>query len=361
MKYKYIHIFNFSSIGFDDSVVKILNDKEGGFLPEEHLFISRSPEEYDVIKKYGNVVLDTEDVQLINKYADSTDWIIVHGIQGVSSLCKVKKRYLGKVVWRTWGSDAGYEMKDGEIIKNIIKKVLNLYYGRYVHKLAAVGVANVVDSINLSKMYGDVIMFTMPYCTNEYEILEKIRRRGKASGSGNINIMVGHSGFQNDNHLEVIRSLKRFVDQNIKAYFILSYGDFEYIDKVKQYANKYMREKAVFVEKKMSYEQYADLVSSMDIAVLDGTGSYALGNLQMLLYFGIQLYVNGSGVIRQGLDAEGIPYRTTEEMRYIGYDELKQTTVYQMDKKLSMTMHDYHSVCESWHALLDYLESRRVS
>lgn len=360
MKYKYIHIFTFSSLQFDESVVKTLNDKKE-FVPKEHMFVSRSQEEYDKLKKYENVILDIEDTQLINKYADGADWIIVHGLPFVSTLCKVKKKFLRKIIWRTWGSDAGYILEEGRPLKNFIKRFLNFYYGRFVHRLAAVGVANVVDSINLQELYGELSTFVIPYCTDEYEIVEKIKRDEKKNESNSLSILIGHAGFQNDNHLEMIGLLKRFAEEDIKLFFILSYGDPKYINDVKNCAEKCFGEKAVFLEEKMSYDQYAKMINSIDIAILDGKRSYALGNIQMLLYLGKQLYVNEHGVIKEGLDMEGIPYRTTAELKKVEYNELKQVAAYEIDAKSSMTLYSYDSVCEYWHLLLNYLEVRQIS
>ena len=106
-------------------------------------------------------------------------------------------------------------------------------------------------------------------------------------------MLLGHSGIQNDNHISILKELKKFEDKKLHINLVLSYGDDIYVASVIDYVKKTWREDKVTINtKKMSAQDYYSFLKSMDIAILDGKKSYALGNIEALLFFKKTIYLN---------------------------------------------------------------------
>ena len=65
-----------------------------------------------------------------------------------------------------------------------------------------------------------------------------------------------------------------------------------------------------------------------DVIIFDGPRSYALGNINLLIYLRKKLFVNRNGIIRKTFDLTGIPYCLTDELENMTYDELKEPLIY---------------------------------
>lgn len=357
--YKIAHIFDFGSYIFDSSVVKLINEEENELNPENHLFIFRKVDEYNLLKEYPNVILDTSDANLIKKYGEDAQYIIVHGLKSTNELLSISNKLLQKTIWRTWGSDAGYDYVEGQIIRNIIKLILNKIRNNKLKNICAIGVNNKVDSIDIFNRYGNIPTYEIPYVTNEYEIVKK--HISKKNNEDELKILIGHSGLPINNHIKCINSLNHLKNEKIMVYFILSYGDKEYIKEVKEYANNHLGTKAIFVEESMDYVHYVDFIDSMDLIVLDGKRSYALGNLSLMLMLRKKMVLNANGVISSAFDILKIPYIKTSEFSKYSIDELKTEFDYSKSDVEALELRDRNQVVELWKNMLLDLESKQNS
>lgn len=352
---KYTHIFNFSSLIFDSAVIEMICDNPNELMLDETRFVVIKKDEYEVLKKYPNVIFDGEK-DLINKYCEISEAVIVHGFSSMTQLLRIKKKNLCKIVWRTWGSDAGYNINDKRIIVNIYKRWINCQRKYAAKRLMAVGVCNLVDEIDIKNRFGDINTIEIPYFTHERELIDDVRM-GELNHQKITNILVGHSGMSTDNHISIIDKLAFYKSESCRFYFVLSYGYPEYISLVKEYASKELGDKAFFICDKMNYKEYIMFLNKMDIAILDGKQSYALGNLGALLLMRKIFVLNEGGVIQKAFIKEQIPYVSSNKLGQIDFRDLTTKVEYDADNS-NLVIHKYDDNIKLWKNVLDYIDEK---
>lgn len=335
-QYLFVHIFWLDEIKFSPSLIQYINDPENGFDVSQHFFVLVSPKVYEMCR-YDNVVLDDQFqndrcANLINKYAERAEALIVHSLCDPIELLKIKSKYLSKIVWRSWGHDAifPYQPHQGKWLSNFAKHILEKTWKRRIKFFKAICGANLVDEIDIREKFGNVQTYPFLYRITGKE-METIGVEGNLSAKKNdglINILVGHSGYDNDNHIFILNKLMAYREENVHIYLVLTYGQKDYIDTIKKHVSEQWGEKATIIEEFVPYEQYRTFVQSIDIAILDGRNSYALGNVTLLLRAKKKLIVNPMGVIRKAFDQDAVPYLTTDTAFDLPFIEFAAPAVY---------------------------------
>ena len=371
MSYKYIHIFWQNDFKFNPSVVKMIIDPNNGLNPDEHLFVTPHKEVYTEInniaesKSSNNEQIhfelyeagDTKNARIVNYYATLGDWLIVHSMPPPHKAIFIKNKYCSKIVWRTWGHDIGYYYRKETPIKNLVKYIIGQIWKYKVKKFHAIGRSNIVDELNIRERFGDVKTFRMPYqFTSIIDIIDA-EQKEKITLDGTINIMVGHFGRAADNHIQMMKRLEHLKNDDIHLYFILSYGDSEYIKDVKNYISKGWHHKSTIVTNFLPRNEYVNFLNQMDVIILDGPRSYALGNINLLIYLRKKLFVNRNGIIRKAFDLTGIPYCLTDELENMTYDELKEPLIYPEIIESSFLPRNREKNIESWKNIFASLDS----
>lgn len=350
-KVKYVHILWQDETKFSFPLVKIFNDPEYPFKKEEHLFVTPHKAVYNFLNSFDNVILDTTKKNLINKYADSCDWIIFHGhltpLQGI----KIKKKYFKKVILRFWGGNLEFVCKQGQPLKNIARKTINYIFMRKLTKLAAIGIANKVDELAVRAELKDIPIYEMPYSAGKgLESILKILNQGAQEKSG-INVLLGHSGRAHDNHVKIMEKLSKYEDK-ISIYVPLSYGDNVYRKEVEEYINKKNWENITIIKDFMPYDEYVRLLEQMDIAIFDGEKSYALGNISILLLLKKKFFLNRHGIIKTAFDAEKIPCACVDDIDNMSFDEFVQTMKYSEEMSENLLPYSRKRALGAWTKLL---------
>ena len=113
-----------------------------------------------------------------------------------------------------------------------------------------------------------------------------------------VNIVVGHSGFETGNHIEILDILKKFKNEDINIYIPLSYGGTpEYISQIKSFAKlNYSPEKIHFLTEFQDTTKYELLLRKMHIGIYNAENQTGLGNISILLSNGAKLYFNDKGL-----------------------------------------------------------------
>ena len=152
-----------------------------------------------------------------------------------SSLIENKNEICQKLIWRTWGHDIRPNtMFDSDVaFRNILKHSIYPQYKFKVRQFKAIGIANDVDAVNLSKVFGDFTTVILNYSYNQNldELLE-IKNQEKIHGKP-FRILIGHSRSPMDCHIDALKRLLLHSKENIQICLILSYGGpKEYGDKL---------------------------------------------------------------------------------------------------------------------------------
>jgi dTDP-N-acetylfucosamine:lipid II N-acetylfucosaminyltransferase len=141
---------------------------------------------------------------------------------------------------------------------------------------------------------GEIVEFHYPPPVSFYDV--KYR---KSTGD---NWLVGNSSRYANNHIELFRILRKIRGHQGKVIVPLSYGsDSYYRDDVIRYGQKWFGERFVPLVDFMSFAQYLDLLCTCSCAFMNFRRQHAIGNILMLLYLGVKVYLRQENPVYQFL------------------------------------------------------------
>ena len=359
---KYLHIFASRDLKFYTPLVKLIGDKKNGFNWDDTVFLVTHKSVYEALHKNCNMVLDEDASEWYYKYEKNCDWFISHGFIDHKRALLLPKRIQKKIVYRYWGGRKPIpEYIHGINLKNIsiffYRLTYRMLYSRMFGHFAMIGIANLVDEIDLRKMDKRTPMFILPYGSSEYELVKKYTKENTKS-SNELRIMIGHSSIRSEKHIYYIDLLQRFKDENIRIYVPISYGDMDYAHEINEYVKNNGIDNVVLLNEYMPIEEYIKLLCSIDIAVLDGETSNALGNIHIHLSFGNTLYVSRTGVVHSALNERKIPHHYVDELKTIDFNcfsKLLPISYDSVSDDFKVQPSEYYIKC--WKEAYDFLDS----
>lgn len=367
---KFLHVIGMNELKCSVPLVELINDNPEHFNANEHAFVTAHRDVYRKLGHYDNVFLFEENfeskmgtcfsIPIINKCGFNADWILVHDQWFLKTLIKINPLLWKKIIWRTWGGSLfNYRpvKSVSDVFINIMRRVLSIWCKKIIKSFFAIGIANLVDEIELEENLGDVKTYPMPYCSkNACDIIRKEFENG-VERTNSFNILIGHSGFSQEYHIENIERLKSFLNEDIKVYFSFSYGYGEYMKNVKSRAIDILGEKAVFLEEFMPFEEYVAFLNKMDVVILDSVHSTALGNLAIVMALKKKIYINRNGLYAKVMQREGIHCYYSDEISNVTFDEfINENIAASQYEKSNLLYKDYKMYIEDWKEFLNDLK-----
>lgn len=192
---------------------------------------------------------------------------------------------LKKCYWVIWGGDL-YVYKLG---KRDRRWKIKEFFRRPVIKRIGHLVTYIEGDVSLARdwygaqgKYHECIMYTSNLY-KDYVVPERKKT--------NINIQVGNSADPSNNHIEALKRLLPFKDENIAIYVPLSYGDKNYAQLVIRQGYEWFGDKFNPLTKFMPFEQYLEFLGIIDIAIFNHRRQQAMGNIITLLGLGKSIYI----------------------------------------------------------------------
>jgi len=106
-----------------------------------------------------------------------------------------------------------------------------------------------------------------------------------------VNILLGNSADPSNNHIEILNELKCYAGENIKIYCPLSYGNQSYAEEVLYCGEALFGCKFIALREFMKFDEYAEFLSKIDIAIFNHNRQQAMGNITTLLGMGKKVYL----------------------------------------------------------------------
>lgn len=290
----------------------------------EHLFIVYAKHAWDKTREYNirnSYYIDSFDDAYLIELIEKSAQIIVHCLYTIELTDFLFQNYhlLNKVNWKLWGGDlylyrqvcSGYNSEENEakrmsIIKNIayitspveeeFKHAIDVYKGDAKYKFA---------------------FYPLPKDFCEYRLA---KNQGKNT---TINILVGNSGYPTNNHLQAFSYLSKFRNEQIKIYCPLSYGDKDYSKKVCVNGRKIFDDKFVPLLNFIQFDQYVNLMNTMDLAVMNHNRQQGLGTILTLLYLGKKVYMQPHITTYKCLKRFGVAIYDIDEIEKSDLSNLK--------------------------------------
>lgn len=216
------------------------------------------------------------------------DLIVYHGVfdKAIVEYFYIHKEFLKKLALYFWGGDK-------EHISEWKKEK------RYIVKNAAAIVTIIPQDYWELKKYCKLKgkFFCARYNGNTtFEAIDKIANINKVAPEV-INIQVGNSATETNNHINILRNLSKFKEEDIKVYVPLSYGDMDYAEKVIRCGEKVLGDKFIPIQQFMPFVEYCRFMCNMDVGIFDMKRQQAMGNIIALMYIGRKVFFNRESLL----------------------------------------------------------------
>ena len=204
-------------------------------------------------------------------------------------LLSLHSKYLKKCKWIIWGGDLyAYKLRTHNLKSNMREK----FRERVIRNMGGI----------ITQLYGDYELakewyktkgkyyYSFVYPSNLYK--EYNLQQDGMNKSETI-IQVGNSACETNNHIQIFEKLEKYRKDNIKIICPLSYSGKEgYINQVIEAGYEIFGiEKFVPITEFLSYENYLELLSKVDVAIFNHKRQRGLGNITTLLGLGKKVYI----------------------------------------------------------------------
>lgn len=249
------------------------------------------------------------NVKLIGKLTDhkeeilrdckDADKIFIHGFYRDNLLLFLFlyfRKYFSKTVLIIWGADlynTHYFLQEQKGL--FIRKHITEIFKKYIVKRT---------KYFMTFTYGDYDVISDWYKANgtsfdclypstvNIELLTQLYNDYNSHDT--VNILVGNSATKTNQHIAVFKELEKFKNNNIKVFCPLSYGDNEYAELIIKIGNTKFPNKFVPIIDYLSPDEYSRLLSRMDIAIFNHNRQQGTGNIEILGFLGVKIYLNSN-------------------------------------------------------------------
>jgi hypothetical protein len=113
-----------------------------------------------------------------------------------------------------------------------------------------------------------------------------------------ISLLLGNSATPSNFHQDALEKLSRSpLRKRLTIYCPLSYGDPAYAREVRSFGEKLFQERFIGMMEFLPPDQYYDILSRIDLAIMNHDRQQALGNIFALLYIGKKVYIRDDNPI----------------------------------------------------------------
>ena len=112
---------------------------------------------------------------------------------------------------------------------------------------------------------------------------------------------------------------------------------------------------SIIIKEFLPYSEYVKLLSNIDIAILPGKSSYALGNISTLLKFNKKIYLSKDGIIAKAFINDSLQFSFVEDIDKMQFSEFIKP-VDNSSIESSIKPITYKQSVELWHVLFNKLE-----
>lgn len=275
---KYLHVMHNSIIS--TSYIKFITTN---FNNKEHKFIIK--------KDNRTLFLILKDLRKYYTEIKKAEKVYFHGLFDPSIILFlfIFRSFLKKSNWIIWGGDLYcYEKRRNKLIYKLWYKIED-----YVKKNIAYVNTLVPQDYDIAKEYYKIkgkYKKAIYAGKKDYDFLDNLIIKKKDE----IYIQVGNSADPSNNHFEILDMLKKFKNEKIKIFCILSYGNKSYGLKVNEYGVKHFGNKFIGIFDFMPANEYWAYLKNIDILVFNQKRQQGLGNIFMLSYFEKKIYLRNN-------------------------------------------------------------------
>lgn len=357
---KYLHII--VNHAYTAPFIELINKN---FELEDHVFyvIRGFSEKNAKISDYKNIYVISNRKNILNgfrllKDMNASKKIFFHGLFSPFLLLSLffQPWLLRKSSWNIWGGDLHlYSIKR----RGLKSKVVEFMRKKIIKNFSEIA-GSVRGDYELAKKWykakGEFkrTMYLTPFRTTE---IDKIIKDDLEEKDENITyIQIGNSATATNNHFEIIDSLKKFNNENIKIYAPLAYGEYGYADKVIAYGKDNFADKFIGVTDYMEFKKFTLFMNKMDIIIFNHTRQQAMGNLWMGIYLKKKIFIREESTLWEFFENDyGIIVNNTQSIKNNDLNTLKDRNEKELEinkNKVSHILSEKHFV-DLWSGVFD--------
>jgi lipopolysaccharide biosynthesis protein/radical SAM superfamily enzyme YgiQ (UPF0313 family)/GT2 family glycosyltransferase len=348
---------------YEHDFIQLFNDMiVESFDRREHLFVVYAKHAWDSSKKYTiknsyyiNSFEDKVFLELIEKSAR----IIVHCLYTpeLTEFLSNNPHLHKNVNWKLWGGDlylyrqAGNDLgskeneaKRRDIINNI----------GYITSPVEEEYQHAIDVYGGDAQY-KFAFYPLPKDFCEYSLQVGPHKEETVS------VFVGNSGYPTNNHLQAFSILSKFRNENIKIYCPLSYGDKEYTQRVFEKGDRIFGNKFVPLLDFIPFDEYVNLLNTMDIIVMNHDRQQGVGNILTSLYLGKKVYMQPDITTYKCLSRFGVTVHDINEITNEGFDQFAAfpEAKGKINSEIIKATYSKDSCIKSWQAIFSDAIARK--
>lgn len=313
----------FIHIIFDSEYAAAFNKMiSSSFHLEEHFFLiyGRSTMGKENNFSYANSLrINSLSDENIVRLLNASSGIIIHGLffNGLVDFLYSNQYLLNKTGWVIWGGDL-YQYREAgskdfplslEVKRRAIIEKFSMIFAPEGDYELAKQVYNTRASF-LPVIYPPLL---------DYSFLDKLRNIKKTSDE--VVIQVGNSASRSNQHIEALRMLGKFKDENVRIICPLVYGDLVYREEVIECGKAIFADKFFPITGYLSPEEYSKLIAVVDIGIMNHNRQEALGNIHALLYLGKKVYIKKEVSTFQYFLDKGIKLNDIDDIYSYNFDQ----------------------------------------
>lgn len=302
-KVKYLHLFPIEK--FANDYIKFVNNN---FNSKEHLFLVFGRQNFQIDEKRNIVKISKNTKGLLCLFSNfyKCRRVFLHGlfVKEIVLFLFLQPWLLKKCNWILWGGDLYYYKFRKKNFKEDLYEKIRKYVIKNIGEISTF----IKGDYELAQKWygarGKHYSFLYPSAIYKDNILYEDKKR-----KGNkIYIQVGNSADPTNNHLEVLRKLEKYKNENIEIVCPLSYsyGDSCYRNIVIKEGVKIFGNKFKPLLEFMPIEEYLKILAKIDIAIFNHKRQQAGSNIIPLLGFGKKVYIRDDIVTWNFLNSYGI-------------------------------------------------------
>lgn len=355
---KIIHIFTCKR--FVDMCINFIKEN---FDSKEHYFLLFGNKACKADFEGGENIYYKRDITLYlndNKniqFLLSFDAIFIHGLfdKTIINVWNCHRELYKKTYLYFYGGDFYPSKYSHEtIIENIKRR-------RMIRNAA--GIINIlkVENSIITKLYhAKGKMFDAQYYDKEAIRLQEKFYVEKKQAYEKVRIQVGNSATEENNHLDILKKLFVYKNENMSIYVPLSYGNMDYARKVEGYGKKLFGNKFIAIKNYMTLDEYYKFMQEMDVAIVDVQRQQALANILAHLYYGNILYLNRRSVVNYHLQGEvGFKVRHTDKIGGVSFSKFSRMKI--EDRRYNHDLGHKYCACKDmyikqWEKIFDSIK-----
>ncbi|WP_353894436.1 TDP-N-acetylfucosamine:lipid II N-acetylfucosaminyltransferase [Proteinivorax hydrogeniformans] len=248
--------------------------------------------------------------------------IIIHGLfnSRVLLILFLNPVLLKKVSWVVWGDDLYCYRNKNKSLKSKLRE--------YVRKKSITNFGAVCTLVEgdfeLARKWYDVKGQYKPAKYIDVKsrkcLIDMIKNEKRKVGDKTI-IHLGNSATETNNHIEMLKILGKFKNENIEIRCPLSYGSEEYRDEVIRCGKNIFGDKFKPITHFIKKDKFYDLLNEVDIGVFNNDRQQGLGNINPLISLGKKVYLRSNTTVWDSLEGKGIKIYKLESVRQLNFKE----------------------------------------